>query len=96
MPFPWPFRTSHAPQQQALAALETRVHQVERDTVALRDDLAAWEARAAKLVREMSRTLKAMAEVQRREDLKAKPADEEEDQEELDLVTRTLRYSRGA
>jgi len=94
----WPFR-SHAPSTDRLDLAERRLEALESDLRSLRAELVAWEARAAKLTKELSRTLKSMAEVDRRERLRLQDlADQDEEvtePAELDLVQRTLRFGKG-
>lgn len=94
----WPFRrprTDPPRLELALEALQLRVDVLERGIVALRGDLLAWEAAAAKMTRELSRHLKAIAEVERRQALKDQDPDPDPLDEEEDLVTRTRRFAGG-
>jgi hypothetical protein len=62
----------------------------------LQADQIAWESRATKLTRELSRTLKALAEIERREGIKKREEPELELlDEEPDLVQRTLSFARS-
>lgn len=68
------FGTPPQPPTDHSEALEARVAALEgalRDLQALPADMVAWEARAMKLTRELSRHLKSIAEVERREQLRA-------------------------
>lgn len=94
MPWPWSRPSTH-PSDASTGRLEA----LERDVKALRDDMIAWEARASKLTRELSRQLKAIAEVERREQLKQRDPAQldalELTDEEPDLMTRVLRFADG-
>lgn len=62
--------------------------------------MGSWEARAMKLSRELSRTLKSLAEIERREQLKGQPRDPETLDMELEdadesSISYALRVSRG-
>lgn len=68
--------TFKSPRTDLSLALEARINALEgqvRELGALPGDMVAWETRAAKLTRELSRHLKAIAEVERREQLRAQP-----------------------
>lgn len=75
-------------------SVTARLDGLDEELRAFRSELVAWEARAAKLTREMSRHLKAIAEVERREAIK-RGDEEPEEAEDEDIVTRTLRFGRG-
>lgn len=92
----WPF-TRQKPCTDLCALTEARLQALEADNKALRAELVAWEARATKLAKELSRSLKSLAEVERREHLRQQDqADLEPEEEDLDLVQRTLRFGKGA
>lgn len=83
-------RTSQDP-ESGLEGLWRAVRELRRDVAATQDAFALWEATAAKKTRELSRILKSLAEVERRERAKS---DELELEEEPDLVQRTLDVMR--
>lgn len=90
----WPFRTPPAPLPDLS---KERLDALERDVAALKGRLAeaaSWEASWAKITREMSRTLRSLAEIERREQLRRGATEEDDPLEEPEetLVERTLRF----
>lgn len=68
---------------------------LQRDFQDLRADFMAWETRMLKNLKEQSRLVKSLAEVQRREEELREEDEEEEIIPQSDLLSRTLRFASG-
>lgn len=84
------------PRRNPDAALQARLEALEASQARLTADMGAWEARAMKLSRELSRTLKSLAEIERREALKLDPQDPDQlEIEEPTMIQTALRLAHG-
>lgn len=79
------------------ASLVARIQALEASQARLEADMGSWEARAMKLSRELSRTLKSLAEIERRESLKASPDLDQLElmDEEPTMIQTALRIAHG-
>ena len=87
------------PRTDPSQAFEARLTALEAAVAGLRADMLEWEAGALQITQRLSRTLKSLAEMERRAALKV-PDSKDPDQfdledEEDDLVTRMRRMTDG-